>query len=266
LHVADRRVRDVDVRNSARVSAGVIGEICEAHTQDPDWYAKAIRYGRRNARYRPAHELAKLVLKGLALTDKDDRSATTSTSFMVDMNAIFERFVTRLVVNSLAGTELRATPQKTVRAIIIDEYSGQTYSKIRPDLIVEEAGTGRTVPIDVKYKLYDLKKFSSADIYQSFVYAYSVGTQSSSTRAGLIYPSTTPISGPALYIKPISGAKPARIRGAGLDVSAALDDIGGPDEVLLHARVLAMIREITDLQGGSNGALTTPTTVGVAGT
>jgi 5-methylcytosine-specific restriction enzyme subunit McrC len=243
-----------------------MSEVCEVRTQDPDWYAKAIRYGRRNARYRPAHELSKLVLKGLALTDKDDKSATMSTSFMVDMNAIFERFVTRLVVNSLAGTELQAKTQKTVRAVIIDESSGQTYSTIRPDLIIEEITTGRTVPIDVKYKLYDLKKFSSADIYQSFVYAYSVGTQSSSTRAGLIYPSTTPISGPALYIKPISGARPARIRGAGLDVSAALDDIGTTDEVLLHARVLNMIRAITDLQGGSSGALTAPTTVGAAGT
>jgi 5-methylcytosine-specific restriction enzyme subunit McrC len=100
----------------------------------------------------------------------------------------------------------------------------------------------------VKYKLYDAaKKISSADIYQSFVYAYSVGADSGDPRAGLIYPSTTSVSGPALYIKPVAGAKPARIRGAGIDVPAALEAIGTPAQEQLYARIRATIREITGL-------------------
>lgn len=164
---------------------------------------------------------------------------------MVDMNAIFERFVTRLITNSLVVTHLQARAQQDVRAVILDEESGQTYSKIRPDLIIEDTTTGHFVPIDVKYKLYETKKLSPADIYQSFVYAYAVGGQTDSPRAGLIYPATTAISGPALYIKPLAAAKPARIRGAGLDVAAALDAVSGPAEEILHAQMRSIVGEVT---------------------
>jgi 5-methylcytosine-specific restriction enzyme subunit McrC len=167
---------------------------------------------------------------------------------MVDMNAIFEQFVTRLVTNSLADTQLQARAQRSIRAVILDEETGDTYSKIRPDLIIEDTTTKHAVPVDVKYKLYDsAKKISSADIYQSFVYAYSIGADADDPRAGLIYPSTTSTSGPALYIKPLAGAKSARIRGAGIDVPAVLDAIGRSAKEPLHERIRATIRELIGL-------------------
>jgi 5-methylcytosine-specific restriction enzyme subunit McrC len=261
LQAVGTRVRDLDIRNGARLFAGILDDVCTVHTTDADWYARTIHYGRRNVRYQPAHELAKLILTGLALTDQVDKSTVNLTSFMIDMNAIFERFVTRLVADSLASTELRAWPQRTVRAVIIDEESGQTYSTIRPDLIIEDTVTGEAVPIDIKYKLYDAKKFSTADIYQSFVYAYSIHAQAVSPRAGLIYPSTVPIFGPALYIKPLAAAKAARIRGAGLDVPAALDAVNGPDEANLHSQVRSMIREVTDLKEPSDASAIWPGTI-----
>lgn len=248
LQLAAPRTGNLDVRNGARAFGGVLNEACQVRTRDADWYHRTIRYARRNDRYKPAHELAKLVLRGLALSEHVDKSTLNLTSFMVNMNAIFERFVTRLVINSLAGTSLRAHAQLTIRAVILDEETGDTYSRIRPDLIIEDTTTGHTVPIDVKYKLYDSeKKISSADIYQSFVYAYSVGAQLDTPRAGLIYPSTTSIPGPALYIKPLASAKPARIRGAGLDIANMLDAIAEPSQDALHARVRNIIREVTDL-------------------
>ena len=248
FQAAAPRAGDLNVRNSARAFGGVMNEVCEVRTREADWYTRNIRYGRRNVRYRSAHALAKLVLDGLALNDHVDKSTLNLTSFMVDMNAIFERFVTRLVINSLAGTPLRARVQQSIRAVILDEETGDTYSTIRPDLLIEDTTTGHTMPIDVKYKLYDeAKKISSADIYQAFVYAYSLGAQSDNPRVGLIYPSKTSISGPALYIKPLAGAKSARIRGAGIDVPTALEEIGSPTEEQLHQRIRATIREITGL-------------------
>lgn len=249
LQVAAPRVRDLDVRSSARIAGALVTDVCQPPSRSVDWYKRRIRYGRRNHRYRPAHVLATLVLEGLALTDQADKPTLDLTSFMIDMNAIFERFITRLVVNSLAGSPLRAQPQQSIRAVILDEETGDTYSRIRPDLLIEDAVTGRAVPIDVKYKLYDAKKVSSADIYQSFVYAYAVGGESGSPRAGLVYPATTATSAPALVIKPLAGAMPARIRGAGIDVPAALDAIGTPGEAALHAQIRATIRDLTGLDG-----------------
>jgi len=244
---AEPRVRDLGVRNDARVFGSIMAEVCDARTRDADWYSRTIRYGRRNTRYRPAHELAKIVLKGLALTDRIDKSTVNLASFMVDMNAVFEQFVTRLVSESLAGTNLRAHAQQTVRAVILDEESGETYSRIRPDLIIEDMTTGRTVPIDVKYKLYSDKKLSSADIYQSFVYAYAVDGYSSAPRAGLIYPSMNAKSGPALRVKPLVDAQPARIRGAGIAVAAILDALSDLDKSHVYAEIIAMIREVAGL-------------------
>ena len=79
------------------------------------------------------------------------------------------------------------------------------------------------------------------------MYAYSIGAHSDNPRAGLIYPSKTPISGPTLYIKPLAGPKSARIRGAGIDVSAALEAIGSPAKEPLHEWMRATIREVAGL-------------------
>jgi 5-methylcytosine-specific restriction enzyme subunit McrC len=248
LQVAAPRANDVDVRGSARAFSTVMNDVCEVRTHDANWYSRTIKYGRRNARYRPAHALALLVLKGSALADHNTKSTLDSTSFMVDMNAIFEQFVTQLVTNSLTDTQLQARAQRSIRAVILDEDTGDTYSRIRPDLIIEETITKRTVPVDVKYKLYDsAKKISSADIYQSFVYAYAIGANAENPRAGLIYPSTTSISGPALYIKPLASANSARIRGAGIDVPAVLDAIGRSVKEPLHELIRATIRDLTGL-------------------
>ena len=59
LQVAAPRAFDLNVRNNARTFGGVMNEVCEVRTRDADWYDRTIRYGRRNARYRSAHALAK---------------------------------------------------------------------------------------------------------------------------------------------------------------------------------------------------------------
>ena len=69
------------------------------------------------------------------------------------------------------------------------------YSTITPDLVIEEAATGRSVPVDIKYKAYDVKKISTGDIYQTFLYAYALGDDPTERRAGILYPTTMPTYG-----------------------------------------------------------------------
>ena len=38
------------------------------------------------------------------------------------------------------------------------------------------------MPIDIKYKLYDIKKVSTADVYQTFLYAYALSRPAASLR------------------------------------------------------------------------------------
>ncbi|MFL0176828.1 McrC family protein [Mycobacterium sp. SMC-13] len=244
---ASPRVRDPDVRLNAQSLASLLAGICVPRTRDPDWYARRIVYGRLNDRYRPAHELAVLVLNGLALRDLFDTSSGRVTAFMLNMNVVFERFVTRLVDDALAGSRLRASAQTSYRAVILDENTGQNYSTIRPDLVITDTETGLTVPVDIKYKLYDSRKFGPGDIYQLFLYAYALGDDESPRVAGLIYPTTASTSGPVLHIAPHAGAVGARIRGAGLNLPATLDALAESSTESVHASVRAMIETITGL-------------------
>ena len=63
----------------------------------------------------------------------------------------------------------------------------------------------------------------------------------------LIFAATAQISGTALRTKPIAGGKPARVRGAGIDVAATLDEIGTPAEESMYERMRTTIRDLIGL-------------------
>lgn len=247
LTAAANHVRAPALRSESRMLAGVIRGICQPPTFDPDWYERRIHYGRRNSRYEGAHKAALLVLGGLALEDLHSASRRGVNAFMVNMNVIFERFVSTLVEHALSGTGLLSTPQMSIRAVVVDESTNRTYSNIRPDLVLTEVSSARRVPVDIKYKLYDTMKFSSADVYQLFTYAYALGAGDEEKIAGVIYASTTTTFGSALRIKGNAGVAAARLRGAGLDVAAALDDIASGDMTATYRKVRGMLRNITGL-------------------
>jgi len=247
LLVSRRVARDAGIRSALSRLGGVLEEICEPPTVDADWFDKAIRYGRRNARYRPAHELAKLVLRGLAFDDLYDTSSGRTAAFLVDMNDVFERFATRLVQEALVGTKLRVIAQPRLRAVIRNDATNRSYATIRPDLVIEELATGRTVPVDVKYKKYDERKIASGDVYQTFLYAYALAEDPRLRRAGILYPSTGGAGGARLSIAPLSGATAARIVAAGIDVPESLDALDGAGRPELLDEVRRIVGRLTAL-------------------
>ncbi len=166
---------------------------------------------------------------------------------MLNMNAIFEKFVTTLVTNALNSTRLQASTQVTLKAVVVDESTGRTYSTIRPDMIITEAASRRRVPVDIKYKLYDAKKLASGDVYQLFTYAYALAGSVGHRRAGLIYAAHSPTSGPNLRITSKADVTPAQICATGLDVEAVLDQIAAGSITAVHDSVRCMVEELTGL-------------------
>jgi 5-methylcytosine-specific restriction enzyme subunit McrC len=237
LTVARQRVHDSDLRKMLGRLATLFAEACTPLTADPNWYQNRISYGRRNDRYRPAHELAALVLRGLAFDDLFETAVGNVGAFLLDMNVLFERFATRLVSEALAGSDFEVTAQRRLRAVVRDEIKERPYTDLIPDLVVTERTTGRAVPIDVKYKRYDLKKISTGDIFQTFLYAYALGRADHVAQAGILYPSTEPISGPRLSIIGGSGQTGARIVGGGLNVPQILDRLNEGLESQLHQEI-----------------------------
>ena len=117
-----------------------VGDARHHHT-DSD----RVVFTRLNEHYRPALRLAQLVLANLTL--QDAVGATQASSFMLDMNELFERFVTERLRRALRG-RLEVKDQHRDR---LDE---DRRVAIRPDLLFSSQGTAKFVA-DIKYKLTD---------------------------------------------------------------------------------------------------------------
>lgn len=122
----------------------------------------AIQVTRLNRHYAPALGLARLVLANLALMDV--RGATSASSFMVDMNDLFQRFVTERLRRELSG-RLDVIDEPTVHLGIGRQVVMQ------PDLVFREPGGTVRYVGDVKYKLAADARGRSGDYYQLLAYA-----------------------------------------------------------------------------------------------
>ena len=104
-----------------------------------------IRFTRLNEHYRPALRLARLILANCTLQDQHGDAA--ASAFMLDMNKLFEEFVTSRLQRALRG-RLDVKPQSRPY-LDIDKRV-----QIRPDLTFRYSG--ETIGVaDLKYKLAD---------------------------------------------------------------------------------------------------------------
>ncbi len=127
-----------------------------------------IHYTRLNDHYRPAVELAKLILRSASFELRHGR--LRASAFLVDMNRVFENFVVVALREALRVTE-RAFPQgNRGRRLYLDE--GRRVS-LRPDISWWEQGC--TFVGDVKYKDAPPDGIVHADLYQLLSYVVATG-------------------------------------------------------------------------------------------
>lgn len=137
-----------------------------------------ITFNRLNRHYRPAIRLARLILRDSMIL----REAGTiqSSSFLVDMNRVFENFAVVALRESLGATA-RAFPQgSSGRPLWLDR---DRKVALRPDLSWWQNGELVFVG-DVKYKDLDERGVRSEDLYQVLAYLEATGLR----RGLLIYP------------------------------------------------------------------------------
>ena len=192
-------------------------EVSEARVTGDE--LERVHYTRLNEHYRPALGLARLLLDNLTLVDR--RGAATAASFMVNMNALFERFVTERLRRALEGRLLLESQARDCLDI-----AGQV--PMKPDLRFRHPGSGAVTYVgDIKYKLTADAQARSADYYQLLAYATALDLP----EGVLIYCRT-------------DGGKPAgevTVRHAGKKLHVrAVDLSGSPSEVA---------KEIEDLAG-----------------
>ncbi len=183
-----------------------------------------IQYTRLNEHYRPALALARLILANCTL--QDQHGDTAASAFMVDMNQLFEQFVTFRLQRELRG-------RLEVAAQLRPHLDIEERVQIRPDLTLRSHG--ETVGVaDLKYKLTDSDASAAgaaaplarhSDYYQLLAYTTALGL----SEGTLIYcadvnrsESAGRLDGPAVSNRFVSSAaKTVERRGsiAALDLS-----------------------------------------------
>ena len=131
------------------------------------------------------------------------------------MAELFERLV---------GDEMIVQTQFTMSSIIINTTTQKSYGTIRPDVVLQQGD--QRLAIDAKYKKYDERKISAADIYQTFLYAYAF--EHDPPTALIIYPANgSQLQQTDLAIRTIGGLQGANISAIGLPITQILDELEG---------------------------------------
>ncbi|MCX4593846.1 McrC family protein [Streptomyces sp. NBC_01549] len=159
----------------ARALHGAAGAFPQAPTP-----AAALRaldrthYTRLNARYRPAHTWARLLLRGGGVTDLLTNHGTTADGLLLAMPALWEAVVRRLGTEAAGLHGGHAVPGGSGAGITVRGDLGNA-STFRPDLLLSLPGhdtAHRTLlPVDAKYKRYDRHGVSAADVHQLLTYS-----------------------------------------------------------------------------------------------
>ncbi len=127
-----------------------------------------VRYTRLNQHYRPAVELAKLILRSASFELR--HGSTRASAFLMDMNKVFENFVVMALREALGTTE-RSFPQGARgRRLYLDS---NRRILLRPDISWWE-DTCSFVG-DVKYKEVPPDGVIHSDLYQLLAYVIACG-------------------------------------------------------------------------------------------
>ena len=135
----------------------------------PD-HVPALRFDRLNEHYRGVVELARLILRHTAF--ELGRGVVRASGFLMDMNVVFQEFVTEALRESLGLSQQAFRSDKDGRGITLDETG---HIGLAPDLSWWE-GDVCVFAGDAKYKnLAGSSSAPNADLYQMLAYATALG-------------------------------------------------------------------------------------------
>ena len=232
LAIAKRAANDPEVRRLAARAHAIYSEVADpaASLIDPPVFD----YNRRNEHYRPAHLIARMFIRNLAVNDLYAPGSGDSFAFLLDMNLLFEDFITRVLADVFRDTDVRVRPQVRDTTLIRDARTGRPYAAVIPDILLESGvDPVSQVPVDAKYKLYDERKIDQGDIYQTFFYAWAYADEDTLTDAPafILYPGSIGSTGVRLRAQARAAGRGASIRAVPVNVPALLAAIRAHEEV-----------------------------------
>ena len=176
-----------------------------------------VRYDQLNEHYRGVVELARLILRHGAF--EPGRGKVRASGFLMDLNVVFQEFVTQALREALGLSERQLRSDTGVGRIYLDD---DRRVRLAPDLTWWQGDTCVFVG-DAKYKRLDDGRIPNADLYQLLAYATALNLP-----GGLL-----------IYAQGEADAATYRVRHCGkalevaaLDLSGTLDDVLGRVDLL----------------------------------
>jgi len=221
LRVARGRVRNAGVAFLVRRMCTTWDELCQ---DDPTESLERVPLTRINAHYRQALELAYLIVGGVTVSDVFHHGSVGGFSFLLNMPRLFEEFVSRAVENCVPTRHLRVIRQASERSVLWDAEEHRSYGRVRPDLLLESDDGVARLPIDAKYKNYDVHKLDPGDVYQAAIYALTLARGASRSKCVVIYPAARARRQQRVQVR-VASEVLADIVAVGVSVPVLLDEL-----------------------------------------
>lgn len=134
-----------------------------------------IHWHRLNERFRHLCHLSMLILEHLSI--RFDKTGINEWAFMFDMNRLFEKFIAKLLKETLVDCEVSE-----------QEKSKFGEKNTKPDIVIRKNNSVKWI-VDTKYKRVGKNSdISPCDTYQVFAYANIAEFGDNSKRVMLLYP------------------------------------------------------------------------------
>ena len=232
------------LRRKSRELVHILHQTCNPSAFDIRLGESQLAYNRMNSIYKDAHQLCWLIIKMCGVKDFFESSTIKSFAFMLNMNLLFEEFIYSAVKQILLFKEWRVSKQDSTKSIVWNATRNRSYARVRPDIVIRNRLCNSALTVDSKYKLYDFKKISSADIYQSFLYAfgYQHGQDGNTPRSVLVFPTTgRQPSSVSLEVRAPDKKHLATVQAIGIQIPELIDELvaneDGPNTICLRQMV-----------------------------
>jgi 5-methylcytosine-specific restriction enzyme subunit McrC len=130
--------------------------------------------------YRPLLDLCRLLADSLA--PGEAAGSTVCPAFLLDLERVFERYVTTGVLHAFAASGRHTVEVQPLRTVS-PSVAGQPDLQMRPDILIRAQGAARLI-VDAKWKRLGKSPLVTPDLYQMLAYCAGLGVP----RAVLVYP------------------------------------------------------------------------------